>query len=659
MVDTIKFSEMPSGGDLANNEKTPGLLSGENVLFNNPWTFLPPGSTAARPAPSAAINYRLRFNTDDQVYEYYDAVLAVWTQLQESAFTVGPFVTYTADASLPDAQNLGILADGIIRQTITLGVATLDIAVNGVDYYGPGFTGYFESPAGVKDVNGNIVYQNISNASAVNYLTFSNRATALGPILGVGGLDATVQLNIASKGSAHIALFSEEPNNPFVLFTGTGYQHETVLSFQNTANTVNIGFQDASGTLAFLSDIPAGSPSAMTKVDDTNVTLTLGGTPATSLLQAVSLTLGWAGQLGLTRGGSNASLTASNGGIVYSTATAMAILSGTATPNLPLLSGTSSAPSWGAFALNLGGALTTAAAHVLSGAFASTFTFTGITGVTFPTSGTLATTSQLVTPAALTKTDDTNVTLTLGGSPSTALVNAASLTLGWTGQLSLTRGGSNASLTASNGGIVYSTASALAILAGTATANQMLLSGASGAPAWSTATHPATTTINQILYSSAANVISGLATANSAVLVTSSGGVPSLSTALPSGLTATNMTLTTPSLGVATATSISFGGSVLSTYAANTAWTPTMTFATPGDLSIAYTTQSGTYSRIGNIVCLTFVLAFAPTFTTASGSFQVTGLPFAIGSSCVGTVQYQASAFPAGATTAACGTALR
>ena len=44
-------------------------------------------------------------------------------------------------------------------------------------------------------------------------------------------------------------------------------------------------------------------------------------------------------------------------------------------------------------------------------------------------------------PAALTKTDDTNVTLTLGGSASTSLLNAASLTLGWTGQLSVARGG--------------------------------------------------------------------------------------------------------------------------------------------------------------------------------------------------------------------------
>ena len=40
-------------------------------------------------------------------------------------------------------------------------------------------------------------------------------------------------------------------------------------------------------------NVPATvTPSALTKTDDTNVTLTLGGTPSTSLLQAVSLTLG-------------------------------------------------------------------------------------------------------------------------------------------------------------------------------------------------------------------------------------------------------------------------------------------------------------------------------------------------------------------------------
>jgi hypothetical protein len=46
---------------------------------------------------------------------------------------------------------------------------------------------------------------------------------------------------------------------------------------------------------------------------------------------------------------------------------------------------------------------------------------------------------------ALTRTNDTNVTLTLGGSPTTALFAATSLTLGWTGQLSVARGGTGLS----------------------------------------------------------------------------------------------------------------------------------------------------------------------------------------------------------------------
>ena len=61
----------------------------------------------------------------------------------------------------------------------------------------------------------------------------------------------------------------------------------------------------------------------------------------------------------------------------------------------------------------------------------------------------------------------------------------------------------------------------------TATAGQVLQSaGSSADPAFSTATYPATTTIDQILYSSAANVVSGLATANRGVLTTGATGTP-------------------------------------------------------------------------------------------------------------------------------------
>lgn len=71
-----------------------------------------------------------------------------------------------------------------------------------------------------------------------------------------------------------------------------------------------------------------------------------------------------------------------------------------------------------------------------------------------------------VTGDALTKTDDTNVTLTLGGSPATALLRAASLTLGWTGQLAVGRGGTGASTL--TGVVIGNGTSAMTAVAGTA-----------------------------------------------------------------------------------------------------------------------------------------------------------------------------------------------
>lgn len=51
----------------------------------------------------------------------------------------------------------------------------------------------------------------------------------------------------------------------------------------------------------------------------------------------------------------------------------------------------------------------------------------------------LATKQDTITPSALTKVDDTNVTITLGGTPTTALLQTTSLTLGWTGTLADSR----------------------------------------------------------------------------------------------------------------------------------------------------------------------------------------------------------------------------
>jgi trimeric autotransporter adhesin len=321
------------------------------------------------------------------------------------------------------------------------------------------------------------------------------------------------------------------------------------------------------------------TPAALTEVNDTNVTMTLGGTPATALLQAVSMTLGWSGQLSLARGGTNAALTASNGGVFYSTASAGAILAGTPTADQVLLSGASGAPSWstatypatttinqilfssaantisGITTLN-NGVLTTSATGVpqfLANSGTAGFVLTANTGsppswqaVTADGAiGTIDGDSGSMTPTA--------GVVTISGGTTGLTTSASASTMNLTGTLNLAHGGTNASLTANNGGIFYSTASAGAILAGTATANQVLMSGASTTPAWSTATYPPTTTINQLLYSSAANVVGGITAANSAVLVSTSTGVPQFSGTMTNGQLIIGSTTATPTAATLTA----------------------------------------------------------------------------------------------------------
>lgn len=62
----------------------------------------------------------------------------------------------------------------------------------------------------------------------------------------------------------------------------------------------------ASAVTIYGSSIQGLAGAALTKADDTNVTLTLGGTPTTALLVPTSITAGWTGQLAVARGGTGA-----------------------------------------------------------------------------------------------------------------------------------------------------------------------------------------------------------------------------------------------------------------------------------------------------------------------------------------------------------------
>ena len=85
--------------------------------------------------------------------------------------------------------------------------------------------------------------------------------------------------------------------------------------------------------------------------------------------------------------------------------------------------------------------------------------------------------SDISSGAALTKTDDTNVTLTLGGSPTTALLAATSLTLGWTGSLSVARGGTGANTLAANAVLLGNGTSAVQTVAPGTSGNVLVSDG--------------------------------------------------------------------------------------------------------------------------------------------------------------------------------------
>lgn len=383
-------------------------------------------------------------------------------------------------------------------------------------------------------------------------------------------------ITIAYSGFTNAASISLDDSVGLSITTGSTWIWPT---FDGSAGYVLT--TDGAGNLSFAAGGSSITPAALTRTNDTNVTVTLGGTPTTALLQATSLTLGWTGTLSIARGG-----------------TALSAL-GTALQQL----------------------------RVNAGATALEY-FTPTT----------------TTPAALTRTDDTNVTITLGGTPATSLLQAVSLTMGWSGQLSLARGGTNASLTASNGGIFYSTATAGAILAGTATAGKVLQSGSSAAPSWSTPTYPSasgtagkiiradgtnnvyststfadTYSASTLLYSNGANTVTGLATANGGILNTSSTGVPSI-TATPT------LGVSGSVLGTLKFSGSTSGGVTVQTAAAAGTWTLTLPTTAGTNLYFLQTNGSGVTtwaaaSGTGDILSNGSVnFTATETWTTGSGT---------------------------------------
>lgn len=498
MVNTRKFSEFVDGGDIDNNKTTVGLAAGENTKFNNPWTFLPPGTTGDRPTPAASMYFRIRFNTTLEVYEYYDPTTATWTQLSGGG-----------------------------TGTINPGVA------NDLAFYAANGTVISAIPGAINSV------------LVTNGLKVPSLSTTLPSGLHIPGATITASTAALLSGSivAVPAAGTDITNKTYVdsLF-GSG-----VTSITGTTNQVIASSPTGAVTLSLPQDIAIGSDVQFNSVHAGDM-LYIGFTVMyqSSLETIVTFTPSLTNDHSL-----NIAQHPSIGGVVLES-----VDSGAGSSALILKSNDASVVVEAAPIASPGEAIT----FITGGDHFTVFNFpvtpATLRTVTFQDAdGTVAYLSNIPagTPSALTRVDDTNVTLTLGGTPATALLQAVSITAGWTGQLGLARGGSNASLVASNGGIVYSTASAFGILAGTATAGQMLQSGASTTPSWSTTTYPATNAINTIMYATSANVLGSISAANSAVLLTNASGVPAFSGTLTNGQIIIGSTGGTPAAATLTA----------------------------------------------------------------------------------------------------------
>lgn len=236
----------------------------------------------------------------------------------------------------------------------------------------------------------------------------------------------------------------------------------------------------------------AGSASALTRTNDSNVTITLGGSPTVALLAATSLTVGWNGVLPFSRfvRGTNGQLLIAQTGAdsLYATVT-------------------------GDWTITAAGVATLATVNTNVGSFGSAtqcvaFTVNGKGLITAASAVTCTPAASSITGgAALTKTDDTNVTLTLGGTPTSSLLAATSLTLGWTSQLSIARGGTGQATqqaafdtlapTATRAGdITYWNGTHYVNLAGNNSGTNVLTENPSGVPSWAA---PGTGTVTSVV----------------------------------------------------------------------------------------------------------------------------------------------------------------
>ncbi len=264
-----------------------------------------------------------------------------------------------------------------------------------------------------------------------------------------------------------------------------------------------------------------GSPytaSALTEINDTNVTLTLGGTPATSLLKAVSITAGWTGQLSVSRGGTGLSAVTSHFLMVGNGTSPLTLLGPSATSGIPLISqGVAADPAYGTAVVSGGGTgnTTFTAFSVICAGTTATGPFQNVVGLgtageqlTSNGPGLLPTWQASGTVSPLTTKGDLYTFTTVNARLPVGTIN---------GQILQVNSGTAT-------GLAWSTATYPA----TALSVARILRSDGTNYVDSTSTFADTYAASGFLYANGANNVAGLATAINGVPVTDNTGVPSI-----------------------------------------------------------------------------------------------------------------------------------